>query len=516
MANNALGDFQTPPALAAACLALVDLPAHARVLEPTCGTGAFLVAAGERWPDAERLGVEVQPGHAGIARAHARVLEDDVLTLRLDTDLPWRTAGPLAVVGNPPWVTSADLTRLGVTTAPRRRGLKQLPGLDALLGASNFDVAETLLLTVLEHLAEQPLTVAVLVKTQVARAVLTEVARAGLPLVAAEVFGVDARRWFGASVDACWLHLRLDPSAGRPPGAAGGYVADVHAGLHRGTPERRVGVVDGRWVEDVDAYARVRAADGASPCRWRSGVKHDAASALELVVDGAGTARTAAGQPVAVEPEHLHPLLKGGDLHHGRPASRLLVLPQRRLGEETAGLADAAPGLWGHLEAHAAVLDGRRSRIYAGRPRFSVFGLGDYTFAPWKVAVSGLHRDARFRLVGPTAVGGGAPRPVLLDDTAYQAAFSGPEAAAEAAVAWAVLGSPAASDLLAALLPRGAKRPVTARLLARLDLARLPVDDAEVVARARAGLAQQGAEEACGGVPAALARLRADTTDAAV
>jgi S-formylglutathione hydrolase FrmB len=40
--------------------------------------------------------------------------------------------------------------------------------------------------------------------------------------------------------------------------------------------------------------------------------------------------------------------------------------------------------------------------------------VGPYTFAPWKVAVSGLHRPPDFDVVGP--LGG---RPVILDDTCY-------------------------------------------------------------------------------------------------
>lgn len=50
--------------------------------------------------------------------------------------------------------------------------------------------------------------------------------------------------------------------------------------------------------------------------------------------------------------------------------------------------------------------------IYRGKPRFSVFGVGDYTFAPWKVAVSGFYQVPRFVKVGP--MGG---KPVVFDDT---------------------------------------------------------------------------------------------------
>ena len=34
------------------------------------------------------------------------------------------------------------------------------------------------------------------------------------------------------------------------------------------------------------------------------------------------------------------------------------------------------------------ILDNRKSSIYNKRPRFSIFGIGDYSFSKWKVAIS--------------------------------------------------------------------------------------------------------------------------------
>lgn len=73
-----------------------------------------------------------------------------------------------------------------------------------------------------------------------------------------------------------------------------------------------------------------------------------------------------------------------------------MIVPQRALGEDTSTLSSTAPALWAYLNAHSDVLDRRKSSIYRGRPRFSVFGIGRYSFAPWKVAVSGLHKAAAF------------------------------------------------------------------------------------------------------------------------
>ena len=47
-------------------------------------------------------------------------------------------------------------------------------------------------------------------------------------------------------------------------------------------------------------------------------------------------------------------------------------------------------------------------------PKFSVFGVGPYSFAPWKVAISGFYKRFDFRVVSPVD-----ERPVVLDDTSY-------------------------------------------------------------------------------------------------
>ena len=136
---------------------------------------------------------------------------------------------------------------------------------------------------------------------------------------------------------------------------------------------------------------------------------------------------------------------------------RLVVVTQRRTGEDTAGLAAAAPRLWAYLNAHAARLDSRRSAVYRGRPRFCLFGVGPYAFALHKVAVSGLHPEPRFVALGPE---GGMP--VLLDDASYFLPFDSAEAAEHAA---RVLNGAPALAFLASRSHVGAKRPVTKALL---------------------------------------------------
>lgn len=72
MPNNEFGDFQTPLELAVQCLRVLNLPNNARVLEPTCGRGAFLHGAKIVAPETERRGIEINQLYVEeeIGRAH--------------------------------------------------------------------------------------------------------------------------------------------------------------------------------------------------------------------------------------------------------------------------------------------------------------------------------------------------------------------------------------------------------------------------------------------------------------
>jgi len=79
-----------------------------RIVDPGVGSGRFLVAAGRKFPDAELIGVDIDPLAALIARAHlaaagcgqrARILVADYRELALPP-----VNGRTLYIGNPPYV----------------------------------------------------------------------------------------------------------------------------------------------------------------------------------------------------------------------------------------------------------------------------------------------------------------------------------------------------------------------------------------------------------------------------
>jgi hypothetical protein len=465
------GDFQTPSRLAEEVCRVVAARRvrPSAIVEPTCGKGAFLVAALKQFPSARTaLGLETNADHLGISRERLHdprpvtLLQGNFFTFDWPVALR-KMEEPILVIGNPPWVTSAGLGWFDSSNLPPKSNFQQHRGLDALTGKSNFDIAEWMVVRMLECLSGRVATVAMLLKTSVARRVLLHAWKSRIALADAAMLTFDAQEYFGAAVRACLLILDLSPAGS----SAQCRVSDLR---HPEGKARVVAYEKGVLVADKAAFDRWHHLMLDAPqrgfYRWRSGVKHDCAPVMEL-------RRTASGltnglsDTVDLEENCLYPLLKGTDVARGVAAHPriLLLVTQTEPGQDTTYLASTAPRTWAYLAKHAKALDGRRSSIYRKRPRFSIFGVGRYTFAPWKVAISGLHKKFHF-----VAVGSQGGKPILVDDTCYHISC---KYADEARLLASVLNGPVAAEFYGAFVFWDAKRPVTADLLNRLDLAAL-------------------------------------------
>lgn len=463
------GDFQTPINLAREVCTLIAQTGFqpVSILEPTCGTGSFLLASLETFPSPlYALGFEINPGYvertratiAPIVRSHRFVeIRQSDFFLTDWSKVIENLSEPLLIIGNPPWVTSAELGSIGSNNIPAKSNLDKLHGIDALTGKSNFDISEWILRKNLEWLNGKNGLLAMLCKTTVARKVLTYAWKNGIAIESSSLYYLDAQRYFGAAVDACLLLVRTLPTGTSRE-------CQVYDSLHTERSSGKFGFHDGMLVADVHLYEKWKNLAGSGLKGWRSGIKHDASKVFELRLDN-GKLVNGLGECVDVEPDVLFPLLKSSDLAANRSPRRWLVVPQKTMGEDTVHLHTHAPKTWNYLTAHTHLLDKRKSSIYKNRPRFSIFGIGPYSFAPWKVAISGLYKKLKFVQVPPFQ-----GRPVVFDDTCY---FFPCQSEEECQILHELVTSEPAKEFLSALIFWDAKRPITARLLNSLDLAAL-------------------------------------------
>ena len=418
------------------------------------------------FPSVQRLlGFEINPEYVGrakdllrgsLAPADAEVRHADFF--RTDWDEVLRgLPGPTLVLGNPPWVTSADLTRLGSSNLPEKTNIHGHRGLDALTGKGNFDISEWMLLRALEWIEGRDASLAILCKVAVVRRVLHRAWSHGHRLRNAEVRRFDATKHFGASVDACLFMVSGSPRRGEVECA-------VYDALEDAAPCSRFGLRDGELVADLERYERWKHLAGPQRYRWRSGVKHDCSKVMELRRRGPDSYVNGFQEEVSLEPRFLFPMLKSSEVAKGTVTepTRWMLVTQSTIGDNTNRIESEAPRTWRYLCAHADRLDRRGSTIYRNRARFSVFGVGPYTFAPWRVAISGFYKKLDFRRVGSFE-----GKPIVLDDTCY---FVPCGSKAEAECVHDLLRSEPAQELLSAFTFWDSKRPITVGLLSRLNL----------------------------------------------
>jgi hypothetical protein len=71
-------------------------------------------------------------------------LQDSIFTHSFSGEV--LNAEQVLIVGNPPWVTNAELSSLNSQNLPEKSNIKALQGMDAITGRSNFDIGEFVLL----------------------------------------------------------------------------------------------------------------------------------------------------------------------------------------------------------------------------------------------------------------------------------------------------------------------------------------------------------------------------------
>jgi hypothetical protein len=464
------GDFQTPPELAReVCSALTRQIVEADyVIEPTCGVGAFLVAAADAFPKAQLFGWDINGDYieqtrqvltdAG-AQSRATLGSQDFFSHDWAKELS-ELRGNLLVLGNLPWVTNATISGMNGGNLPAKENFQGLRGIEALTGKSNFDISEWMLIQLIKALRGRTATIAMLCKTSTARKLLRFAWRNDGRIASASLHRIDAKKHFGASVDACLLLATT--------GESGLLEARVFPDLSAGRPTTTLGIIGQDLVFDIRRYRAMKHLEGLSPYQWRSGVKHDCASVMELRSDGA-MLHNKFDEVVSIEPDYLFPFLKCSDLANLRIVPRrFVVVTQRRVGDDTSGIATTAPRTWRYLDSHRHLFEARKSSIYASGMPFALFGIGDYAFAPWKVAVSGLHSTTRFSVIGPVE-----GKPVFFDDASYFLSF---EAEQEARSVASILNSPPCQNFLSSLIFTDSKRPITVDLLQRLNIHAIAIE----------------------------------------
>lgn len=455
------GDYQTPASFAGAvCDFLIKKKSLQPrvVIEPTCGVGNFLKSSLIFDAD-EYIGIEINPEYCSIAQK--RISDKRVKIYNEDffkSDILKCITDETLVIGNPPWVTNSTLTYLDSDNVPLKTNFKNAKGLDAITGASNFDICEYIVDGVLTASRGMSVTIAMLCKTSVARNVFLQAYREGVGCETFEQYDFDAHKVFSVHTQACLLLIRLSKES-LPPKRCNVYdFCD---------PEKKkysFGIVDGVFYSNIEEIGENDLC-GESCFEWRQGVKHDCSKVMELT-------RTddryfnGYGYEVDIEDTYVYPLIKSSMFKSPiiEESIKSVIVTQRKSGDDTQEIKHTSPLLWRYLQGYKADFEKRKSSVYKNAPDFAMFGVGDYSYSQYKVGISGFYKTPFFALLK------GTDRPLMSDDTVYFISFDSYEMAY---VAMLCLNSKKVQEFLKKISFSDSKRPYTKKVLSRIDFRKL-------------------------------------------
>jgi methylase of polypeptide subunit release factors len=143
------GDFQTPDRLALEVVKTLKLNHKISpefIIEPSCGKGSFVRASLNEFINSRVIGLDINEQYVEEANLSvAEYLNSENATIYqsdfFDTDwtkLISNLSGDILIVGNPPWVTSSELSILNSQNLPLKSNFQNRRGIEAITGSGNF------------------------------------------------------------------------------------------------------------------------------------------------------------------------------------------------------------------------------------------------------------------------------------------------------------------------------------------------------------------------------------------
>jgi hypothetical protein len=293
---------------------------------------------------------------------------------------------------------------------------------------------------------------AFLIKNSVIKNIVYEQKRNNYPISNLEKHIINAQKEFGAAVDASLFVCKFNST---PEFTAKEF------DFYTLKPRVTLGWVNNKFASDTEKYKKYQQFDGVCPFEWRQGIKHDCAKVMELERINGGF-RNAIGEEFELEEDLVYGILKSSDLQVDNidTPRKYTIVTQKKIGQDTRHILENLPKTKAYLEQHKEHFLQRKSSIYNGKPMYSIFGVGDYSFKPYKVAISGLYKQTKFTLVKPNGT------VLMLDDTCY---FIGFDTLEEAQTVQNSLNRPEIQEFIQSFMFTDAKRAITKELLMRID-----------------------------------------------
>jgi len=391
------GDYQTPIDFANKICYYLKEYRHIKpsaIIEPTCGIGNFLKSS-LLFEANEYYGIEINPEYCNICKnsihnEKVNIVNSDFFACS-SKDLI-KDQHQILIIGNPPWVTNSTLSSLNSNNVPIKANFKGLKGIEAMTGASNFDICEYIILKLIAEYRDTNTFISMLCKTSVARNIFKELKRNYIAFTSCDILEFDASKIFRIDASACLLIIQLSNQLNSLDHC------NVYDFEYPEIIKSKFGYLNGQFYSQLES--NIENFDGQCCFEWRQGIKHDCAKIMELTLIN-DRLQNGNKETLEIENNIVFPLVKSSmfkaPIIHN--FSKFVIVTQKKIREETKHLEQEVPKTWRYLNDHIDSFKNRKSSIYRNTPQFSMFGVGNYSYSQYKVAVSGFYKKPLFSVL---------------------------------------------------------------------------------------------------------------------
>ncbi len=439
------------------------------VIEPTCGKGNFIIGCLNNFTLSNIYGIEIYKPYIWETKfkilnyfiensknnkPDIEIINADIFLFDFTEITKKHSTENILIIGNPPWVTNSALSSINSNNLPIKTNFKNQNGIDSITGKGNFDIAEYILFILIETFNKLNGNIALLVKNSVIKNIMVNQIKSNYKISNIEKLSIDSKKEFNVSVEASLFYCKLNSNSEYT-------YKNYHLFDYNNFYES--GWINNKFVFNTEYYSQTKDIDGICQFEWRQGIKHDCSNIMELEKEE-NYFINGMNEKVFLEDDLIYGFLKSSDLKNSllNSTRKYIIVTQKKVGDSTDYIKTDYPQTYNYLLSKKTVFDKRKSIIYKNKPAFSIFGIGDYSFKPFKIGISGFYNTFDFTLILPIN-----NKTVMLDDTCY---FLGFETIEYAVFTLIILNSEITQNFLKSIIFNDSKRIFTKDILMRINL----------------------------------------------
>lgn len=453
--GNELEDFQTPLFLTEQICEYLknDLKISPNIIiEPSCGIGNFLKTASKIFPHTKLYGIENDKNKLDKIDkkiSNLKLINEDIFTFKCNNINENKS---YLIIGNLTHYSKNNLLNITSLNIPkyasdlRKNNSKRF-------NANNFYSQEQIFLKIIDDFKNTPSTIAFLCHITTSRNIFIHLIRNKIPFSFTKQLNIDSDI-FKRNSDICLFVIQFEKPI------TNNKTCEVSEISNPSKKSYRFGFISDKFYSNIDKVPKI---DGKCPIEWKQGIKHDCAKIMELKCEN-NQLTNKNNEKINIENTLIYPLLKSGDLKKPiiNKTSKYIIITQQRIKQDTEYIKIKAPKTWQYLNDNTRYFDKRKSAIYKNSPKFSIFGVDDYSFKRYKVATPGFTKNPIFTLIY-------SEKAMMLDDASYFLPFDNYD---EAYITMLILNSQIVKEFLKNIAFLDSKRPYSKKILKRIDISK--------------------------------------------